>query len=181
MFFRILLPIVATLSTTALGAMPLEQKPVSLSSEVKLVRAAQPGAAGVTVEDDAIAANGVDPQGDVKGADGKFKLVTPDKVVPGDTLVFITSYSNSGATPVSDFVIVNPVPASVKLSSESAARLEVSVDGGKHFGMLSALTVPDANGNPRAATSDDVTHLRWTITRLAQGQTGRAVYSATVR
>lgn len=178
MFFKILLPIVATISTTALAAMPLDQKPVSLTSEVKLVQLAQSGA---TVEDDTIAANGVDPQGDVKGADGKFKLVAPDKVVPGDTLVFITSYSNSGATPVTNFMIVNPVPASVKLSPESAAHLEVSVDGGKSFGMLSQLTVPDANGKPRAATPDDVTHLRWTITRLAQGQSGRAVYSATVR
>ena len=32
-----------------------------------------------------------------------------------------------------------------------------------------------------AATADDVTHLRWTITRLAAGQSGRAVYSAVVR
>jgi hypothetical protein len=82
---------------------------------------------------------------------------------------------------VSNFVIVNPVPATVKLSQQSAARLEVSVDGGKNWGMLSALTVPDAQGNPRAATPDDVTHLRWTITSLGQGQSGRAVYSATVR
>ena len=178
MFFRILLPIVATLSTTALGAMPLEQKPVSLNSEVKLVRDEQ---AGAVIQDDQIAANGIDPQGEVKGADGKFKLVDPKGVVPGDTLVFITDYSNSGQAPVTDFVIVNPVPKSVKLSAQSAAHLEVSVDGGKHFGMLSTLTVPDANGNPRAATADDVTHLRWTITRLAQGQSGRAVYSAVVR
>ncbi|HEX7711195.1 MAG TPA: hypothetical protein VF418_09680 [Sphingomonadaceae bacterium] len=178
MFFRILLPIAAAFSTTALGATPTEQKPVSLNSEVKLVHVVQSGA---VVEDDAIAAGGVDQQGAVKGTDGKFTLVDPKSVVPGDTLVFITDYTNSGQAPVSDFVIVNPVPKSVKLSSQSAGHVEVSVDGGKHFGMLSTLTVPDANGALRAATADDVTHLRWTITRLAAGQSGRAVYSAVVR
>ena len=44
MFFKILLPVLAAFSTTALGAMPLEQKPVSLSSDVKLVRVAETGA-----------------------------------------------------------------------------------------------------------------------------------------
>lgn len=178
MFFKILLPIAAAFSTTALGAMPPEQKPVSLSSDVKLVRVVETGA---TVADEAIAANGIDAQGDVKGGDGKFKLVAPEGVVPGDTLVFITNYQNAGAQPVSNFVIVNPVPASVKLTADSVAHDEVSIDGGKHWGMLSQLTVAGADGNPRAATADDVTHLRWTITSLAQGQSGRAVYSATVR
>ena len=178
MFFRILIPLVATLSTTALGAMPVDNKPVSLTSDVKLVHVMQPGAA---VQDDTIAANGVDAQGAVKGSDGKFTLVAPDKVVPGDMLVFITNYQNAGAAAVNNFVIVNPLPKSVKLSADSAAHVEVSVDGGKHWGMLSQLTVPDANGVPRAATADDVTHLRWIIASLAQGQSGRAVYSATVR
>lgn len=178
MFFRILFPVVATLSTAALGATPVEQRPVSLDSEVKLVREA-PGAAAV--QDDAIAANGVDQQGEVKGTGGKVKLVDPKGVVPGDTLVFITNYRNAGVAPVSNFVIVNPVPASVKVSPQSAAHLEVSVDGGKHWGMLNALTVTDANGQQRAATPSDITHLRWTISQLAQGQSGRAVYSATVR
>jgi uncharacterized repeat protein (TIGR01451 family) len=178
MFLRILIPLVATLSTTALGAMPLDKKPVSLTSDVKLVHVVQPGAA---VHDDAIAANGVDAQGDVKGSDGKFKLVAPEGVVPGDTLVFITNYQNAGAGAVNNFVIVNPLPKSVKLSADSAAHVEVSVDGGKHWGMLSQLTVADANGTPRAATADDVTHLRWIVSSLAQGQSGRAVYSATVR
>ena len=178
MFLRFLIPLAAAISTTALAAMPLDHKPVSLTSEVKLLRVIQSDA---QVEDDAIAASGVDQQGEVKGSEGKFKLVAPDGVVPGDTLIFITNYQNSGADAVSDFVIVNPVPASVRLSSESAAHHEVSVDGGKSWGLLKDLTVQGADGNPRAATPDDVTHLRWTISQLAQGQSGRAVYSAVVR
>ncbi|MGB3377525.1 MAG: hypothetical protein WBA55_02015, partial [Allopontixanthobacter sediminis] len=75
--------------------------------------------------------------------DGAEKIVQlpTDTVVPGDLIVFNTAYRNSGAEPVEDFVLTNPIPAAVALSDASAAVLNVSVDGGKTFGTLSSLKV----------------------------------------
>ncbi len=59
-----------------------QERPIKLESDVKLVQPAQ-------------------QQGDAP------KLVAAEGVVPGDTLVFTTSYRNEGSSVVNDFVIVS--------------------------------------------------------------------------
>lgn len=108
-------------------------------------------------------------------------LVQPDKVVPGERLVFTTSYRNSGARPIQNFVVTNPLPPAVMLADAGNAALLVSVDGGAHWGPLARLTVSDGKGGTRPAEAGDVTHLRWTIPRIAPGETGSLAYYATVR
>jgi uncharacterized repeat protein (TIGR01451 family) len=105
----------------------------------------------------------------------------PSVVVPGDQLVFSTSYRNTGKQPVNDFEVTNPLPASVMLSPEGADVHTVSVDGGKTWGKLSGLTVSDGQGGKRPATASDVTHLRWTLAAIAPGATGKLTYHAIVR
>lgn len=115
--------------------------------------------------------------------DGKSRheLVAPDVVVPGDHLVFTTSYRNTGSETIKDFIVTNPLPAGVMLASESAAGLDVSVDGGKTWGKLAQLSVTEANGALRPAQASDVTHLRWILPVLNPGQQGNLQFFAIVR
>lgn len=127
--------------------------------------------------------------GDVKAekvvtdADGKQRteLVEPTTIVPGDRLMFGTDYANRGAEPVSNFVVTNPLPAAVRLAPDADAALEVSVDGGKTFGVLGALTFTNSDGTTRPATHADVTHVRWVLASIAPGASGRLTYPAIIR
>lgn len=98
-------------------------------------------------------------------ADGKSVTTraVPDVVIPGDRLVFLLTYHNDGAQPATDLVLTNPVPASVTYSGTDDTTATVSVDGGKTWGALGALTVALADGITRPAEAADVTHIRWTL------------------
>lgn len=106
-------------------------------------------------------------------------LEEPSRVLPGDRLVFTTSYTNSGSEAATDFVVTNPLPAPVKLAKVDS--FEVSVDGGKTFGKLEALKATGADGATRAAELGDVTHVRWRVASIAPGATGEVKYFAEVR
>ena len=137
------------------AAAAAQERPIRLQSDVKLVREAQPG--------------------------GSPELVAPEGVVPGDTLVFTTSYRNEGADAVSNFVIVNPVPSDLVLTGDAAIATEVSVDAGAHWGRLSDLVVVNDAGEERPATAEDITHMRWVFASVAPRQTGEVRFSARVR
>ena len=110
-----------------------------------------------------------------------IQLLEPKVVVPGDHLLFTTRYHNDGALAVTNFVVTNPLPSAVVLAPEAAAGTEVSVDGGKTWGLLAALKVSDGKGGVRAAGAGDVTHVRWTIAQIAPGAAGQVEYHAIVR
>jgi len=155
--------IIAALLIAGASAIPAAatvqaQSPVTLEGDVKAVK---------TVSD----------------ADGNqtTQLVAPDVIVPGDRLLFTTQYANNGAEPADNFVITNQVPAAVRLAPDASAELTVSVDGGTTWGALSSLTVTDESGATRAATGDDVTHIRWTLASIAPGETGSVEYPAIIR
>lgn len=120
----------------------LAQSQVALTSEVFVER--------VTTD-----ANGV----------ARVALEPPGVVTPGDKLVFVLSYRNEGASPASDFAVTNPIPQSVSFTGSESAGAVYSVDGGRNWGALAALTVRNADGTSRPAAQADVTHVRW---RLAQ-------------
>lgn len=150
--------LIATLAPAAvLAATPAPAGPVSLAGDVKVDRI--------------VTENG----------QTRHVLLQPDKVVPGERLVFTTSYRNSGTKPIQNFVVTNPLPPAVSLADGSDAALVVSVDGGAHWGPLARLTVSDGKGGTRPAQPADVTHLRWTIAQIAPGETGSLAYYATVR
>lgn len=124
----------------------------------------------------------------VKGKDGKVskKRQAVTTAVPGSEVLYVISYRNGGAKPANDIVINNPVPAQMRYQAGSAegagTRVEVSVDGGKQFGALEALQVKGADGKPRAARAEDVTHLRWTVLgAVAPGKAGSVSYRAVVK
>lgn len=108
-------------------------------------------------------------------------LVDAKNVVPGDQLVFTTSYRNQGSAAVDNFVIVNPVPSDVVLAEEPEAAAAVSVDGAKTWGTLADLVVVSDEGEERPASIADITHLRWAFSAIPSGETGQVRFSAIVR
>jgi uncharacterized repeat protein (TIGR01451 family) len=163
MIRRFLVPLVAlffasSMASAAQGvASDGAAQPIALHGDVKLVRT--------------VTENGQEKQ----------LLVEPKSVVPGDRLLFSTSYSNVGAQPINNVVVTNPLPSAVEISAQSAAELTVSVDGGKHWGRIAGLTVADGKGGQRPAQAADVTHIRWIIPVVAPGASGTVSYNGIVR
>ena len=119
----------------------------------------------------------------IKEADGtsRTERVAADRVVPGDRLVFRTTYRNDAANDARDFVITNPLHPAVQLAPDAAEGLTVSVDKGRTWGKLADLAVPAADGGTRPAIRDDVTHIRWTVGVIAPGQTGERAFAVIVK
>lgn len=135
-----------------------QERPITLASDVQIVRVV-----------------------DVDGQKQE-KLEAATNVIPGDTLIFTTKYTNAGGEQVSDFTVVNPVPKNMVLPDQDFGNATVSVDGGKTYSQLSSLQVRNADtGEMRAAQPSDVTHLRWTLTSVAPGASGSVKFSAVVR
>ncbi|VAW06014.1 hypothetical protein MNBD_ALPHA04-2051 [hydrothermal vent metagenome] len=124
------------------------------------------------------------------------KLMTPNdvKVVPGDNLVFVNAYRNTGSAAVTGFVVNNPVHSAVSFTGVSENWALVSVDGGKTFGKLAELTITDPddqtsdtqNTSPatgsRAAQLADVTHIRWIFAKpIAAGESGELTFRGIVK
>lgn len=108
-------------------------------------------------------------------------LAVPGALEQGDRLVFLLRYRNDGGTPVSDFAVTNPVPASIRVDATDPAML-VSVDGGRNWGRLDQLEVRTPLGGIRRAVADDITHVRWTVrASVAPGDGGQIAYRGTVR
>lgn len=120
-----------------------------------------------------------------RAADGTVRvaLAAPRRVVPGDRVTFVLAYRNTGTQPIADVVLDNPVPVGIAYRGPAAtsAAPELSVDG-KTYGSLASLRVVTANGTTRTATPDDVTHVRWRLTRpITAGAQGQFAFDAVLK
>jgi uncharacterized repeat protein (TIGR01451 family) len=124
------------------------------------------------------------------GADGRELTVLkkPSDVIvtPGDRVIFTLSYKNNGAQPANGFRATNPMPGPVQFVAAAEDWAEVSVDGGKSWGKLAALTVAakaeDGSEVRRAASPEDVTHVRWVFaSAIAPGAEGTISYRGVVK
>jgi uncharacterized repeat protein (TIGR01451 family) len=121
----------------------------------------------------------------VAAADGTTRttLVKPDRVVPGDRVVFVLSYRNTGSQPLSNVVLANPVPKHMayRAAAQGTATPDLSVDG-KNYGTLTALRVPAVSGGTRPAGPDDVTTVRWRLpSPIAAGSEGKLAFQAVIK
>ncbi len=117
---------------------------------------------------------------DLNGGERRI-LATPGQLGQGDKLVFVLRYRNAGPTPVSRFSVVNPVPQSVRVDT-ARQDMQVSVDGGRNWGRLDALTIRTPLGGTRRAIADDITHVRWTVNNpVSPGAGGQIAYRGVVR
>lgn len=106
-------------------------------------------------------------------------LTEPTAVAPGDVVVIRIAYENTGAEPVADVVISNPVPEHLRFMGVREGAGMVSVDGGATFGALVDLKIREADQTNRPATAADVTHVRWRFQQpLAPGATGAVAFAA---
>ncbi|KQT31316.1 hypothetical protein ASG29_15260 [Sphingomonas sp. Leaf412] len=115
-----------------------------------------------------------------RAADGttRVALVPARRVVPGDRVTFVLAYRNTGAQPVANVAFDNPVPAGLAYRAPAAGTPapDVSVDG-RTFAALPALRV-----GARAATVDDVRHVRWRLDRpIPAGASGKLAFQAVLR
>jgi uncharacterized repeat protein (TIGR01451 family) len=143
----------------------------------------------VLLTQNAVAANNVQitnavfrevEQKNVDGSTG-VRLVDVKSASPGDKVRFLIAIRNETAKPAENLVVTNPIPADLEFASASAGA-EVSVDGGKSFGSLAALTVKPLAGTARAAQAADVTHVRWRLATAVAPSSGSEVsFSARVR
>lgn len=114
-------------------------------------------------------------------------VVTPaDTVLPGDTLVLTTRYSNIGEVDADNVVITNPVPGQL-VYLEGSARGEgtditFSVDGGQSYDVPERLVVIGENGRERPAQPADYTHIRWTVKNsIKPGDEGLVSFRAALK
>lgn len=109
-------------------------------------------------------------------------LTPASRAVPGDKVVFVLAYRNSGKQPLGDVVLDNPVPGAIayRAPGQSSAKPEVSVDG-KTYGALAQLRVPVPGGASRAATPNDVKHVRWRLATIPAGGQGQLAFQAVLK
>ena len=117
-------------------------------------------------------------------ADGSRTVVLekPNLVLPGDNLVFVVKYRNTGAATASNFVVTNPLPAAVAFNGTSDGLEVVSIDGGASWGFLGTLRVKQADGTSRSAQRRDVTHFKWNLNQpLTAGAEGKLIFRGIVK
>ena len=123
-----------------------------------------------------------------KGVKSK-KLVPPQKMVPGDEVLYTVTYTNKTAKPAENVAVTNPVPKNTRYRDGSAAgenaEITFSVDGGKTFATPDKLSVAakDKSGKDgvRPAGGADYTHIRWVVKQnVAPGQSGSVRFRAVI-
>jgi uncharacterized repeat protein (TIGR01451 family) len=108
-------------------------------------------------------------------------------VVPGDRVVFTLNVTNTGAEPAAGFRATNPIPGPVTFVSVAEDWAELSVDNGATWGKLAAMTVKVKAADTgvettRAATAEDVTHVRWVFAdAIAPGAKTAVSYRGVVK
>lgn len=109
-------------------------------------------------------------------------LERPTSLIPGDRLVFVVKYKNTGAAPASDVVITNPIPNAIQFQETLDGTEQVSVDGGKNWARLEKLRIALKNGESRPASPSDVTHIRWVILEdITNGDEGKLTFRGVVK
>ena len=120
----------------------------------------------------------------VRHADGSNAVVLqkPNLVTPGDNLIFVVKYKNTGSKATSNISVTNPLPSAVAFNGTSDGLEMVSVDGGKSWGFLPALRVAGQDGRLRSARMSDVTHIKWNLNQpLSAGSEGKLIFRGVVK
>ncbi len=122
----------------------------------------------------------------VKQADGSTvkALVDAKSAAPGDEVVFVNTFKNSGQQSAGNLSLVNPVPANTVLKSAfgDKATITYSLDGGKSYDAIDKQKVSSADGKARPARLEDATHVRWVLAaNLPAGQSGEVGFRVQVK
>jgi uncharacterized repeat protein (TIGR01451 family) len=110
------------------------------------------------------------------------RLVPAEKVLPGETVYYTITFTNTSDEVADNVVVTNPIAEELMYLDGSAfgpgMEIVFSVDGGETFAVADELNVTD-NGEIRAAEAKDFTHVRWVMQNdLAAGAQGTARFAA---
>ena len=101
------------------------------------------------------------------------RLVPAERVVSGDAVIYTLEVRNTAAATVPAPTVTYPVPEHMIYTADSAVgpitQVTYSVDGGLTFDVPENLTIAQADGEVRAATAADYTHIRWQLKRALKG------------
>jgi uncharacterized repeat protein (TIGR01451 family) len=142
-----------------------------------------PAYAADTVEVKSIAEKEVET---VKNGAKTTRRTPVDKAVPGDEIIYTTTFRNLAGQPAANIVITNPVPNDSVYKAGSAAGantvITFSADGGKRYAAPAKLTVTTNDGKTRPALPADYTHIRWTYQgALGAGKSGTVSFRAFIK
>ena len=116
----------------------------------------------------------------VKNGQKTIEKAAATSIDPGDVIFYTLNYLNSGNEAATNVVLDDPIPQGTAYIPGSAfgsgAEIIFSIDDGKTFKKPSLLTheVTLANGKkePRSASPEQYTHIRWTIGKIDAGAKG---------
>ena len=101
------------------------------------------------------------------------KLVAAERVVSGDAVIYTLEIRNTAAATVPPPTVTYPVPEHMIYTADSAVgpinQITYSVDGGLNFDVPENLKIAEPNGEARAATAADYTHIRWQLKNALKG------------
>lgn len=122
----------------------------------------------------------------VKNGKKEINRAPVEKALPGDEIIYTTTFKNVLTKPAGDIVITNPVPNDSVYKGGSATGkntvITFSADGSKTYAAPDKLTVKTADGKMRPALPADYTHLRWTYQgELGVGKTGAVSFRAVIK
>lgn len=142
-----------------------------------------PAHAAGTVEVKSIAEKEVET---VKDGAKTTRRTPVDKAVPGDEIIYTTTFRNLADQPAANIVITNPVPNDSLYKAGSAAgantAITFSADGGKQYAAPGKLSVRTKDGKTRPALPADYTHIRWTYQgALGAGKSGEVSFRALIK
>ncbi|MEM1088116.1 MAG: hypothetical protein AAGH90_10325 [Pseudomonadota bacterium] len=103
-------------------------------------------------------------------------FISSSEIAPGDEVRYRLVYDNQGDSDALDVNLVMPVPVEINFIEGSATSQEASVvysvDDGVSFADRGDLRIL-IDGEDRIATSEEITHIKWTFTEAIEaGDTG---------
>lgn len=113
------------------------------------------------------------------------KRIEATSVIPGDTIIYTTQYTNRGQETATRVTISNEIAKEMNYIAGSAetpvASISYSIDGGINFAPKEALTVTNKDGKNRPAKTTDYTHIRWQLAEILPNSQGSVSYMAKVK
>ena len=101
------------------------------------------------------------------------QLISADRVVSGDTVIYTLEVRNTTLISVRRPVVTYAVPEHMTYLPESAVgpgtEVTYSVDAGRSFDAPENLKIQQPDGQLRAATAADYTHIRWQLKNPLKG------------
>lgn len=112
------------------------------------------------------------------------RRVAVSEATPGDTLFYTLTYSNTGDEAATSVKLDNPIPDGTAYVAGTAwgdgADILFSIDNGQTFKKPAQLTY-QVGGGVQAAEPEKYTTIRWLITEIPAGSSGKAGFTARVK